>query len=114
MRRLILLATLLMVLMVIAAAPAVAYERKRTISVGVDAEGVPIKIDLNIVDARRSPSGSGHDGGNASAPCTYTLASAGSGGLYKDQPLDVNLYTIQCGSHTDVRWLRTGANGQPL
>jgi hypothetical protein len=114
MSRLAFLATVLVVLMAMATAPAFAYERKRTVSVGVDAEGVPISIDLNLTDAGRSVSGSGRTGDRAGSPCTYTLASTGSGGLYADQPVDANLYTIQCGSFTDVRWLRTGPNGQPL
>jgi hypothetical protein len=113
MRRLLALALLLAMLVVVPAIPAFAYERKRTVSVGVDAEGVPIKIDLTVSDAGSSTQGSGRQTGGGTA-CQYTLAGAGTGGLYAGKPLDMNLYSITCGAYTDVRWLRTGSNGQPL
>ena len=48
------------------------------------------------------------------APCTYTLATTGLDGLYASQQLEANLFSITCGSYTDVRLLRTGPDGQPL
>ena len=113
MRRLAALAILLVLLMVIPTAPALAYKRTRTITVGVDPEGVPIKIDLDVTGAARSGS-STRDGNGTGPSCRYSLASTGLDELYASQQLDANLYSITCGSYTDVRLLRTGANGQPL
>ena len=113
MRRLVALAMLLALLIVVPAAPALAYKRKRTVTVGVDEGGVPVRIDLAVSDAGNATQGSGRDGGGGMA-CQYDLASVGSGGLYVGKPLDVNLYAITCGSYTDVRWLRVDQNGQPL
>jgi hypothetical protein len=115
MRRLATLVGLLACLLLLQASPAFAYKWKRTISVGVDPDGVPIRIDAVANGGRRSPNAASGTGGDGTgAPCTYNLASTGSAGLYVGKPLNTNLYSITCGSYTDVRWLRTGVNGQPL
>ena len=111
MRRLAAIATILALLMVIPSAPALAYKRKRTVTVGIDSEGVPVKIDLEITG--NGTSGTRAQGGDvAGAPCTYVPASVGLEGLYSQQ--GANLFSITCGSYTDVRLLRTGPDGQPL
>jgi hypothetical protein len=111
MRRLAATVIVLALLMVIPSAPALAYERKRTVTVGIDSEGVPVKIDLEITGNETSGTRSrGSDG--AGAPCTYVPASVGLEELYSQQ--DANLFSITCGSYTDVRLLRTGPDGQPL
>jgi hypothetical protein len=109
MRRLVAIIILLALLMVIPAAPAMAYKRKRTVTVGVDPEGVPVKIDLEITGNQTFGA---RDSGGAGAPCTYVPASVGLEGLYSQQ--GANLFSITCGSYTDVRLLRTGPDGQPL
>jgi hypothetical protein len=114
MRRLAILAGVLACLLLLQASPAFAYKWKRTISVGVDADGVPIRIDAAASGAGRVDPTSRAGGSSKVAPCKYTLAGAGTGGLYAGKPLDMNLYSITCGAYTDVRWLRTGPNGQPL
>ena len=111
MRRLTAVAVLLTLLMVIPSAPALAYKRKRTVTVGIDSEGVPVKIDLEITGNESSGTRS-RGGGSAGAPCTYAPASVGLEELYRQQ--GANLFSITCGSYTDVRLLRTGPNGQPL
>jgi hypothetical protein len=111
MRRTLFAAGLLIGVLLVSATPALADRRKSTVTLDVDPYGVAIQIDSTRSGEARTPGGSG---GKAGAPCTYSLASAGSGGLYADKPLDVNLYTVICGAYTDVRWLRTGSNGQPL
>ena len=104
MRRLAAIALLLALLMVIPSAPALAYKRKRTVTVGIDSEGVPVKIDLEITGNETSGTRSrGSDG--AGAPCTYVPASVGLEELYSQQ--GANLFSITCGSYTDVRLLRT-------
>jgi hypothetical protein len=111
MRRLAATAIVLALLMVIPSAPALAYKRKRTVTVGIDSEGVPVKIDLEITGNETSGTRSlGGDG--AGAPCTYVPASVGLEELYSQQ--GANLFSITCGSYTDVRLLRTGPDGQPL
>jgi hypothetical protein len=111
MRRLAALAILLALLMVIPSAPALAYKRKRTVTVGIDSEGVPVKIDLEITGNETSSTRS-RGGDGAGAPCTYAPASVGLEELYSRQ--GANLFSITCGSYTDVRLLRTGPDGQPL
>jgi hypothetical protein len=115
MKRLAAIAILLALLMVIPSAPALAYKRKRTVTVGVDPEGVPVKIDLEITGSETSGTPS-RGGDSAGAPCQYDLANIGAGTahLYRDKPLDANLFAVACGSYVDVRWLRVGPNGQPL
>jgi hypothetical protein len=111
MRRLAATAIVLALLMVIPSAPALAYKRKRTVTVGIDSEGVPVKIDLEITGNETSGTRSrGRDG--AGAPCTYVPASVGLEELYSQQ--GANLFSITCGSYNDVRLLRTGPDGQPL
>jgi hypothetical protein len=113
MRRLAAVVGLLICLLLLQASPAFAYKWKRTISVGVDPSGVPIRIDAALTGGGRAPSSRG---GSGRAPCQYDLANIGAGTarLYRDKPLDVNLFAVACGSYVDVRWLRVGPNGQPL
>jgi hypothetical protein len=99
-----------MVMVGLMAAPAYADRRKPTIEVGVDPDGVAIQIDTTVSGAGRSHSGTGGGG----IPCQYALASVSGSGLYAGQPADVGLFTVTCGSHVDVRYLRVGPNGQPL
>jgi hypothetical protein len=79
----------------------------------VDPSGVPIRIDATLTGGGRATSTGGGSGG---APCKYDLANIGAGTahLYRDKPLDVNLFAVACGSYVDVRWLRVSPNGQPL
>jgi hypothetical protein len=111
MRRLAAIAILLALLMVIPSAPALAYKRKRTVTVGIDPEGVPVKIDLEITGNETSSIRS-RGGDGAGTPCTYVPASVGLEELYSQQ--GANLFSITCGAYTDVRLLRTGPDGQPL
>jgi hypothetical protein len=111
MRRGLVVAGLVAAILMLSATPALADRRKSTITLGVDPEGVAIQIDATLSGESRNRGGSGGGNGNS---CTYTLASAGLDELYSSQQLDANLYSITCGSYTDVRLLRTGANGQPL
>src|SRR6266508_2087194 len=111
MKKLIALTIMLAVLIAVPAAPALAYKRKRTVTVGVDPNGVPIKIEVTVSGAGRSRSGAGGGGGT---PCQYALASGSGSGLYANQPADVGLFTITCGTHVDVRYLRISPGGQPL
>jgi hypothetical protein len=110
MRRAAIVAGVLVCVLVLPASPAFAYRWKRTVSVGVDQDGVPIRVE-----ATTSGSGSSGQpsGGGGVAPCTYTLASTGSAGLYVGKPADVGLFTVACGSYVDVRWLRLNSNGTP-
>jgi hypothetical protein len=111
MRRLVILVGLLPLLVLVQASPAFAYKWKRTISIGVDPSGVPIRIDAVATGNDRSPNGGGSGGVE---PCTYALAITGLEGLYASQQQGANLFSITCGSYTDVRLLRTGPDGQPL
>jgi hypothetical protein len=111
MKKLTALTIMFALLIVVPAAPALAYKRKRTVTVGVDPNGVAVKIDVNASGAGRSGSGGGGGGGT---PCQYALAGDGGSGLYAGQPADVGLFTITCGSRVDVRYLRIGLSGQPL
>jgi hypothetical protein len=109
MRRLGILVGLLVCLLVLQANPAFAYKWKRTISIGVDPSGVPIRIDAVAIGSSRSTrTGVGGQGPR----CTYVPASVGLEELYSQQ--GANLFSITCGSYTDVRLLRTGPDGQPL
>jgi len=100
-------------LVLLQASPAFAYKWKRTVTVGVDPNGVPVQIDARASSAGSSTSGSG--GGGGRTPCTYTLASVGGpDSAYAGQPADVGLFTIRCGSYTDVRFLRLGPGGNPV
>ena len=109
MRRGLIVVGLLAGLLLLSATPALADRRKSTITLGVDPKGVAIQIDDTRSGDRRT-TGSGGGGG---APCTYTLASTGSAGLYVGKPADVGLFTLACGSFVDVRWLRLNPNGTP-
>jgi hypothetical protein len=109
MRRPAIVAGVLVCILLLPASPAFAYRWKRTVSVGVDQAGVPIRIQATTSGAGSSPQPSG----GGSAPCTYTLASTGSAGLYVGKPADVGLFTVACGSYVDVRWLRLNPNGTP-
>ena len=109
MRRLGILVGLLVCLLVLQADPAFAYKWKRTISIGVDPSGVPIRIDAVATGS----GGSTRTGVGGQGPrCTYVPASVGLEELYSQQ--GANLFSITCGSYTDVRLLRTGPDGQPL
>ena len=110
-RILTLTVSFLVVAAVLLAGPALADRRDVTTTIGVDENGVTIRIDAALTGGGRA---TGSRAGSGGAPCTYTMASAGSGGLYVGKPLDVNLFAIACGSYVDVRWLRVGPNGQPL
>ena len=109
MRRLGIVVGLLICLLGFQANPAFAYKWKRTISIGVDPSGVPIRIDA--VATGNGPSASTGPG-NQGSRCAYAPASVGLEELYSQQ--GANLFSITCGSYTDVRLLRTGPNGQPL
>jgi hypothetical protein len=109
MRRLGILVGLLVCLIVLQANPAFAYKWKRTISIGVDQSGVPIRIDAA---ATGNGSSTRTGAGGHRSRCTYVPASVGLEELYRQQ--GANLFSITCGSYTDVRLLRTGPDGQPL
>jgi hypothetical protein len=109
MRRLGILVGLLVCLLGLQADPAFAYKWKRTISIGVDPAGVPIRIDA--VATGSDPSTRTGVGGQGPR-CNYAPASVGLEELYSQQ--GANLFSITCGSYTDVRLLRTGPDGQPL
>jgi hypothetical protein len=111
MRRPAIVAGVLVCILLLQASPALAYRWKRTVSVGVDQAGVPIRIQATTSGAGSSAQPSG--GGDATPRCTYTLASTGSAGLYVGKPADVGLFTVACGSYVDVRWLRLNPNGTP-
>jgi hypothetical protein len=112
-RRSAILAGLVVGLLLLQASPAFAYKWKRTVTIGVDPNGVPVKIDARATGAGRSSGGGGPRGGGT--PCQYTLASVGNldTSPYVGQPADVGLFSIQCGSFWDVRFLRLGPNGNP-
>jgi hypothetical protein len=110
MRRSLIVVGLLAAMLLWSAAPALADRRKSTVTLGVDPDGVAIQIDATRSGNRRTAGGSS---GGAGAPCTYTLASTGSAGLYAGKPADVGLFTVACGSFVDVRWLRLNPNGTP-
>jgi hypothetical protein len=109
MRRLGIVVGLLICLVGFQANPAFAYKWKRTISIGVDPSGVPIRIDA--VATGNGPSASTGLGDQGSR-CSYVPASVGLEELYSQQ--GANLFSITCGSYTDVRLLRTSPDGQPL
>ncbi len=113
-RRSAILAGLVAGLLLLQASPALAYKWKRTVTIGVDPNGVPVKIDAHATGAGGSTGGGGRRGGGAA--CQYTLASVGNldSSPYVGQPADVGLFSIQCGSFVDVRFLRLGPNGSPL
>jgi hypothetical protein len=98
---------------VLLAGPAFADRRDVTTTIGVDENGVTIKIDAALTGGGRA---TGRRGGSGGVPCQYDLANIGAGTahLYRDKPLDVSLFAVACGSYVDVRWLRVGPNGQPL
>src|SRR5215218_2323922 len=101
MRRRAIVVGLSACLLLVQASPAFAYKWKRTITVGVDPSGVPIRIDATATEGGHSPDPAGRNSGGA--PCTYTLAIAGLDPLFASQQLEANLYSITCGSYTDVR-----------
>jgi len=112
-RRSAILAGLVAGLLLLQASPALAYKWKRTVTIGVDPKGVPVQIDARATGAGGSTGGGG-GGRGGGAPCQYTLASAsGPASAYVGQPADVGLFTIQCGSFVDVRFLRLGPGGNP-
>lgn len=94
--------------LVLSATPALADRRKSTITLGVDPNGVAIQIDTTLSGEGSTPGASG----GASAPCAYAPASVGLEELFSQQ--GANLFSITCGTYTDVRLLRTGPDGQPL
>jgi len=108
MRRGVVVLVVLTAVMVLSATPAMADRRKSTITVGVDPSGVAIQIDTTLSGEGSTRGASG----GAGAPCTYAPASVGLEELYSQQ--GANLFSITCGSYTDVRLLRTGPDGQPL
>jgi len=108
MRRGVVVLVVLTAVLVLSATPAMADRRKSTITLGVDPNGVAIQIDTTLSGEGSTPGTSG----GAGAPCTYVPASVGLEELYSQQ--GANLFSITCGSYTDVRLLRTGPEGQPL
>src|SRR5215208_3593147 len=108
MRRSFIIAGLLVLMLMSSATPAMADRRKSTITLGVDPNGVAIQIDTTLSGEGSTRGASG----GAGAPCTYVPASVGLEELYSQQ--GANLFSITCGSYTDVRLLRTGPEGQPL
>jgi hypothetical protein len=112
-RRILTFTVAFLVVTTAVAGPAFADRRDVTTTIGVDENGVTIKIDANLTGGGRT---SGSRGGSGGVPCQYDLANIGAGTahLYRDKPLDVNLFAVACGSYVDVRWLRVGPNGQPI
>jgi hypothetical protein len=111
--RLSIVAALSAALVVGSALPALAFDGPPSIVVGEDEHGVAIRIDASLTSAGHSSGGIGGEGGGA--PCTYELASfSGPSSAYVGQPADVGLFTIECGSFVDVRFLRLGPNGNPV
>jgi hypothetical protein len=108
MRRSLIVVGLLVVMLMSSATPVLADRRKSTITLGVDPDGVAIQIDADLSGEGRASGGSKAGTGS----CTYVPASVGLEELYSQQ--GANLFSITCGSYTDVRLLRTGADGQPL
>ena len=76
----------------------------------LDSEGVPVKIDPEITGNETSGTCSGGKDG-AGAPCTY-VPERRIEELYGQQ--GANLFSIACGSYTDVRLLRMAQTAQPL
>jgi len=113
MRRWLLVVGLTAGMLLCSAAPALADRRKPTITIGEDPNGVAIQIDATRTDPGRGSNGRSGGGGT---PCQYTLASIGepTANLFKDKPADVGLFTVTCGSHTDLLFLRIGPGGQPV
>ncbi len=114
-RRCAILAGLVVGLLLLQASPAFAYKWKHTITVGVDPNGVPVKINATATGMGSAVGGSGRSDGPS---CTIEPVSIGAGiaGLYKDKnvPADVVLFEVSCGTNFDFVWLRVGANGQPI
>src|SRR4029453_930051 len=108
MRRGLVTLVALSAVLMLSATPALADRRKSTITLGVDPDGVAIQIDTTLSGEGSTPRASGGGG----TPCTYVPASVGLEELYRQQ--GANLFSITCGSYTDVRLLRTGQDGQPL
>ncbi len=110
-----LLAVLLAGLLVLAPAPALAWKRPPTVKVtiGEDPNGVPITIDKRLTDNGAAATGRSGGGG---VPCRYTLANIGeaTADLFKNKPADVALFSVTCGTFTDVLFLRIGPGGQPI
>jgi hypothetical protein len=113
MRRWLLVVGLLVGMLLWSAAPAFADRRKPTITIGEDPNGVAIQIDATRTSSGHSSNGRGGGGGT---PCKYELANIGAAtaDLFKDKPADVGLFSVTCGSHTDVLFLRMGPGGQPV
>ncbi len=113
MRRWLLVIGLLAGMLLWSAAPALADRRKATITIGEDPNGVAIQIDATQTHPGRSSDGQSGGGGT---PCKYELANIGepTADLFKDKPADVGLFSVTCGSHTDVLFLRMTPNGQPV
>lgn len=111
-----LLGVLVASLLVLTPAPALAWKRPATVKVtiGEDPNGVPIRIDKRLVDD--GAASTGRHGGSSGQPCQYTMANIGeaNAGLFHNQPDDVALFSVACGSHTDVLFLRIGPGGQPI
>ncbi len=112
-----LLTVLVAGVLVLGAAPALAWKRPPTVTVtiGEDPNGVPIKIDKRLTDA--GAASTGHNGGGGTGVlCRYTLASIGAAtaDLFTDKPADVALFSVTCGGFTDVLFLRIGPGGQPV
>jgi hypothetical protein len=110
MRRCLVVLVVLTALLVLSTTPALADRRKSTITLGVDPNGVAIQIDTTLSGESSTTGSSGASGPS----CTYSLATTGLDPLYASQQLDANLFSVTCGSYTDVRLLRTGPDGQPL
>jgi hypothetical protein len=111
--RLLVVGALLAALVVGSALPAFAFDGPPSIVIGEDEHGVAVQIDASLTGAGGSSGGNGGGGGTR---CTYELASVGNldSSPYVGQPADVGLFTIQCGSFVDVRFLRLGSGGTPL
>jgi len=95
------------------ALPAWAYKGPRhRIVIGEDPNGVAVQIDVT----RTAPGGGSNGRGGGGMQCKYELASIGepTADLFKDKPADVGLFSVTCGSHTDVLFLRMTPNGQPV
>jgi hypothetical protein len=111
-----LVAVLVAGLLVLGPSPALAWKRPPTIKVtiGEDPNGVPITIDMRQTDS--GATGNGRGGGSAGPRCKYTLANIGepTADLFKSRPADVGLFTVTCGSHTDVLFLRITPDGRPI
>jgi hypothetical protein len=111
--RLVVVAAVVAAFVVGGALPALAFDGPPSIVVGEDEHGVAVRIDASLTGAGSSSGGNGGRGGGT--PCTYELASfSGADSAYVGQPADVGLFTVQCGSFVDVRFLRLGPDGTPV